>query len=54
MLKEVLELDEKKYNEIVFVIESFGDDEERRLKPVYEALGGAYDYGLLRCVQASI
>ena len=53
-VKEVLELDEKKYDEIVFAIESFGDDEERRLKPVFEALDGAYDYGLLRCVQASI
>ena len=53
-VKEVLEMDEKKYDEIVFAIESFGDDEERRLKPVFEALDGAYDYGLLRCVQASI
>ncbi len=53
-VKEVLELDEKKYDEIVFAIESFGDNEERRLKPVFEALDGAYDYGLLRCVQASI
>jgi len=53
-VKEVLELDEKKYDEIVFAIESFGDDEQRRLKPVFEALDGAYDYGLLRCVQASI
>ncbi len=53
-VKEVLELDEQKYDEIVFAIESFGDDEERRLKPVYEALEGVYDYGLLRCVQASI
>lgn len=53
-VKEVLELDEKIYEEIVFAIESFGDNEERRLKPVFEALDGAYDYGLLRCVQASI
>ena len=53
-VKEVLELDEQKYDEIVFAIESFGDDEERRLKPVFEALDGAYDYGFLRCVQASI
>lgn len=53
-VKEVLELDEQKYEEIVLAIESFGDDEERRLKPVFEALDGAYDYGLLRCVQASI
>ncbi|MBT8123520.1 MAG: DNA helicase RecQ, partial [Gammaproteobacteria bacterium] len=53
-VKEVLGLDEKIYDEIVFAIESFGDNEERRLKPVFEALDGAYDYGLLRCVQASI
>jgi ATP-dependent DNA helicase RecQ len=53
-VKEVLELDEQKYDEIVFAIESFGDDEERRLKPVFEALDGVYDYGMLRCVQASI
>ena len=53
-VKEVLELDEQKYDEIVLAIESFGDDEERRLKPVFEALDGAYDYGFLRCVQASI
>ena len=31
-VKEVLELDEQKYDEIVFAIESFGDDEERRPK----------------------
>lgn len=53
-VKKVLELDEQKYDEIVLAIESFGDDEERRLKPVFEALDGAYDYGFLRCVQASI
>ncbi|QMU62707.1 MAG: DNA helicase RecQ [Gammaproteobacteria bacterium] len=53
-VKEVLELDEQKYDEIVFAIESFGEDKEKRLKPVFEALEGVYDYGLLRCVQASI
>jgi ATP-dependent DNA helicase RecQ len=53
-VKEVLELDEKKYEELVFAIESFGDNEERRLKSVFDALDGVYDYGLLRCVQASI
>jgi len=53
-VKEVLDIDEQKYDEIVFAIESFADNEERRLKPVYEALEGVYDYGLLLCVQASI
>ncbi len=52
-VKEVLDLDEQKYDEIVLAIESFGD-EDRRLKPVFEALDGVYEYGLLRCVQASI
>lgn len=52
--KEVLDLDEQKYDEIVYLMESFGESAERKLKPVYEALEEAYDYGLLRCVQASI
>lgn len=29
-------------------------DESKRLKPVYDALDGVYDYGLLQCVRASI
>ena len=53
-VKEVLALDEQKYDEIVYAIESYADSTDIRLKPVYEALEGAYDYGLLRCVQASI
>ena len=43
----------KEYNEIVFIIETQGSD-EGHLKPIYEALDGVYDYGQLRCVQASI
>jgi len=30
------------------------NDEEKKLKPVYEALDGAFDYGLLQCVKASV
>ena len=52
-VKQVLDLDEKEYNEIVFIIETQGGD-DGRLKPIYEALDGVYDYGQLRCVQASI
>ena len=52
-VKKVLSLSEKEYKQIIFVLET-ESDEEGRLKPVYEALEGAYDYGLLRCVQASI
>jgi ATP-dependent DNA helicase RecQ len=53
-VKEVLDLDDMQYDEIVFTIESFEDEEKGRLKAVYEALEAAYDYGVLRCVQASI
>jgi ATP-dependent DNA helicase RecQ len=53
-VKEVLDLDDTQYDEIVFTIESFEDEEKGRLKAVYEALEAAYDYGVLRCVQASI
>ena len=53
-VKEVLDLDEQAYDEIIFAIESLEDEEKGRLKQVYEALEEAYDYGVLRCVQASI
>jgi ATP-dependent DNA helicase RecQ len=53
-VKEVLDLDQREYDEIVFAIESLEDEEQGRLKQVYEALEESYDYGILRCVQASI
>lgn len=51
---EVLELDKDEYHTIVLTIESMEDEEKGRLKPVYEALDEHYDYGVLKCVQASI
>jgi len=53
-VKEVLDLDDQEYDEIVFAIESLEDEEKGRLKQVYETLEESYDYGVLRCVQASI
>lgn len=53
-VKEVLNLDDQEYDEIVFAIESLEDEEKGRLKQIYEALEEVYDYGVLRCVQASI
>ncbi len=53
-VRKVLELDDSEYKAIVFTIESMNDDETGRLKPVYEALDEKYDYGVLKCVQASI
>ncbi len=52
-VKKVLNLSDQEYKQIIFALESEGD-EEGRLKPVYEALDETYNYGMLRCVQASI
>lgn len=53
-VRDVIDLDDGEYDEIVYAIESLEDDEKGRLKPVYQALGEEYDYGVLRCVQASL
>jgi ATP-dependent DNA helicase RecQ len=53
-VREVLGLDAADYIEIVRMIESFDEDEKGRLKPVYDAFDGYYNYGVLRCVRASL
>ncbi len=52
--KEVLQLDDDEFNDIVNEFELLAEDEKSRLKPVHEALNGAYEYDILRCVQASL
>lgn len=52
-VREVIDLEDAEYDEIVFTLESL-DDEKGRLKPVYLELNEEYNYGILRCVQASI
>jgi len=52
--RAVLGLSKAKYDEIVRMIESFEDADKGRLKPVYDAFDGQYDYGVLRCVRASL
>ena len=47
---DVIELDDAALQEIRF---AFEHSEDGRLKPVYEALGGEYDYGILECVRAA-
>jgi ATP-dependent DNA helicase RecQ len=49
---EVTGLDEEAINAIRFSIEH-GED-SNKLKPVFEALNGEYDYAVLRCVKASM
>ena len=53
-VRDVLDLSDAEYNEILFVLESQEEQEKGRLKPVYDELDGEVDYGILRCVQASI
>ena len=50
--KEVLKLSEDQHKEIIAALE-INEDEEGRLKSVFDALDGSYDYGILKCVQAS-
>jgi ATP-dependent DNA helicase RecQ len=40
--------------EIEAVLLSMPEDQRNALKPVYEQFGGAYQYGLLRCVRAAL
>ena len=49
--KEVLQLSDGEHNEIINALEMHLDDD--KLKPAFDALEGQYDYGILKCVQAS-
>ncbi|NOZ54435.1 MAG: DNA helicase RecQ [Gammaproteobacteria bacterium] len=50
----VLPLDEAQYSEIVHAFELLFDENDNRLKPIYDALEESYNYGILKCVQASL
>lgn len=51
-LEQAVSLSNEQLKAIHYVFEQFGS--EGRLKPVYEALDGAYEYGILRCIQAAM
>ena len=53
-VREVLPLDEGQLTEIINALEMFATEDGIRLKPVYEALDEVYEYGVLKCVKASI
>jgi ATP-dependent DNA helicase RecQ len=53
-VREVLELEDSEYQEIMMMIESLEDESKGRIKPIYEALDEEYDYGVIKCVQASM
>ncbi len=52
-LQQVVELSEADIKTIQNALSAFSDG-SRKLKPVYDALDGTFDYHLLRCVQASL
>ncbi|MEN8177013.1 MAG: DNA helicase RecQ [Pseudomonadota bacterium] len=51
--RQVLPLDEDDYTAIATVMDQLDACEEGRLKPVFDALDGAWDYGILKCVMAA-
>lgn len=50
----VLEIDESEIETIKEAIEETGGLESNQLKPVYEALDGAYEYGIIRCINCEM
>ena len=52
-LNEVIDLNEQEINIIHETLLSL-DDGNKKLKPVFDALDGMYDYNTLRCVQAAV
>jgi len=50
-LADVVSLDDKALKSIHF---AFEQNEDGKLKPVYEAFEGQYDYGVLQCIRASL
>ena len=52
-LEEVIDIDSDELSIIHETLLSI-DDGSRKLKPLYDALDGMYDYNTLRCVQAAV
>lgn len=53
-LDDVLELSARELADIEAVMLAVPEDRRNALKPVYDQLGGAYGYGVLRCVRAAL
>ena len=54
MLSDVVDLPEQEIKRIEDTIINLPDDQKNALKPVYEALEGNYNYGILRCIRAAL
>jgi ATP-dependent DNA helicase RecQ len=53
-IDEVVDLDEDEFHRILSMMELMEGEAKGKLQPIFEALEGEYDLGILRCVQASI
>ncbi len=53
-LGDVLAISSAEVSEIEAVLLSLPEEQRNALKPIYEQLGGAYSYGVLRCVRAAL
>lgn len=53
-VREVVPLSTEQYQYIVNAFELINENTDSKLKPIYEALEGAYDYGVLACVKAAM
>ncbi len=51
-LEDAIQLSEDELKRIRFALEQ--NDEEGKLKPVFESLEGEFDYGILKCVKAAM
>jgi ATP-dependent DNA helicase RecQ len=53
-LRDVVRMAEDEITRIEQAFSQLPEDAPFALKPVFDALDGGYDYGLLRCVRASL
>jgi ATP-dependent DNA helicase RecQ len=51
---DVLDLSAQEIAEIEAVLLAMPDEQRNALKPAFDQLGGAYSYGILRCVRAAL
>ena len=52
--EDVLDLSVQEIADIEAVLLALPEQQRNALKPVYDELGGAYGYGILRCVRAAL
>ena len=53
-LRAVVTISESEINTIEEQMRKVPDGEPLKLKPIFEALGGRYSYGILKCVYAGM